>query len=244
MTSKLQKTIAITCLVSLIVASIALAETPPPPRRGGPQDGRGRTGAGGPGGYRGGRGSMQPGGGRGMGGPGGMMGGRGMGGPGEMGMGRGRGMGQELVPQTLRKKLKLTEEQDGKVKTAQDELTKKNQILSKKHQDLKQKLDAAVTKGDKDAVVATAQEMGKAIGESALLKVSEKDILKGILNEEQMKTIEAYNKQRAESREKMRKQMEERMKGRGQRPQRGSGGQGQGPTRNRNRGAGRPERSR
>jgi hypothetical protein len=232
MTFKLQKTLAITCLVSLMVASIALAETPQPPRRGGPQDGRGRNAAGAPGGFRG---APQPGGGRGMGGPGGMMGGRGMGGPGEMGMGRGRGMGQELVPQMLRKKLKLTEEQNGKVKTAQDELTKKNQILSKKHQDLKKKMDTAITKGDKDAVVATAQEMGKAIGESGLLKISEKDILKGILNEEQMKTIEAYNKQRAESREKMRKQMEERMQGRGQRPQRGSSGQGQGPARNRGR---------
>lgn len=213
MTSKLQKTIAITCLVSLIVASIALAENEPP-RRGG-------RGLGMQGGRSGGRGSMQPG------------GGRGMGGPGEMGMGRGRGMGSELIPQMLRKKLKLTEEQNGKLKTAQNELTKKSQILSKKHQDLKQKLDAAVNKGDKEAVVATAQEMGKTIGESALLKVSEKDILKEILNEEQMKTIEAYNKQRAESREKMRKQMEERMRGRGPSQGRGRGRAPSNPRRSR-----------
>lgn len=231
MAFKLQKTIAITCLVSLIVASIALAETPQPPRRGGrgPQDGKGpqQMQRGGPGGFRGGRGSMQPG------------GGRGMGGPGEMGMGR--GMGQELIPQALRKKLKLTEEQNTKVKAAQDELMKKSQVLAKKHQDLKQELAEAIIKADKQAIVATAQEMGKAIGESALLKISKKDILNEILDEEQKKTLEAYNKQRTEMRDKMRKQMEERLKGRGDRPQRG---QGQGPTRNRSRGTNRPERSR
>ena len=217
MTSKLQKTIAITCLVSLIVASIALAENERP-RRVAPMDGRGD------------RGTMQPGG-----------GGRGMGGPGEMGMGRGRGMGQELIPQILKKKLNLTDEQNGKVKTAQDELTKKSQILSKKQQELKQKLDTAVNKGDKEAVVATAQEMGKAIGESALLKISEKDILKGILNEEQMKSFENYNTQRAEMRKKMRKQMEERMRNRGEGSQRN---RNQNSNRSKTRGTSSPRRSR
>ncbi|MCF7955951.1 MAG: hypothetical protein K9M75_09140 [Phycisphaerae bacterium] len=218
MKSKLKKAIAITCLVSLIVASIAIAEDAQPARRGGPQDGRGRNGAGAPGGNRG---SMQPG------RPEGMMP---PGGPGEMGMGRGRGMSQELIPQSIRQKLNLTEEQNNKLKAAQEEQTKKIQILSKKQQDLKAKLDDAVDKGDKEAVVAIAQETGKAIGESALLKIAEKDILKGILNEEQMKTIEDYNKTRAEMREKMRKQMEERMNSRGERPERGQGqGRGQQP---------------
>ena len=226
MTSRLRKSIAITCLVSLIVASIALAENEPPTRRGG-RDSQMQRNA--PSRYMGSRSTQQPG------------GGRGMGGPSEMGMSRERGMGQELIPQILKKKLNLTDEQNGKVNTAQDELTKKSQILTKKHQDLKQKLDAAVNKSDKEAVVATAQEMGKAIGESALLKISQKDILKGILNEKQMKSFENYNTQRAEMREKMRKQMEERMRNRGEGSQRN---RNQNSNRSKTRGTSSPRRSR
>ncbi|MBW8016284.1 MAG: hypothetical protein FVQ82_08865 [Planctomycetes bacterium] len=232
MTTKFQKTIAIICLVSLLIASIAIAADEQNDRRRPPRDGRardqrgprdaqpGRGARGGYGGGAGGRGMGSPEGipGRGMGGPGGMMGGGmmggGMRGMGMMGGGYGGGMMgggmQGLIPNMILRRLQLTEEQSKKFEAIEKKHTKKKLQLSTQHVTLKNKLEDAVDKADKETIVKIAKEMGKNIGDTALLKVAGKNSLKEILNEDQLKMIEKFNKQMAERREMMRKQMEGR----------------------------------
>jgi hypothetical protein len=225
MTSKLQKIAAITCLVLLVAASISVAEDAPANRRGGQgfRGGRGSSqGGNGQGnGYRGGRGGMMGGGRGGMGG--GMMGG-GMGGRG-MGMMGGRGMGQELIPRMIRQKLNLTEEQNTQLEVIQKKQMTQNQELSKQHDDLRKKLDDAVNNGEKDAIGKIAQDIGKNIGDTAMLKLSGKDSLKTILKEDQLKMLDKFNKQQQQRREKMREQMQRRMDGNGEGPGRGREGE-------------------
>ena len=61
-----------------------------------------------------------------------------------MGMGPGGGMGQELIPEMIKRKLKLTDEQNTKLEVVQQEQMKKNEIISKQHQELRIKLDNAI----------------------------------------------------------------------------------------------------
>jgi hypothetical protein len=217
MTSQLQKITAITCLVLLVAASISVAEDAPANRRGGQgfRGGRGSSqGGNGQGnGYRGGRGSQKPG--------GGMMGGGGRG----MGMMGGRGMGQELIPRMIRQRLNLTEEQNTQLEVIQKKQMTQNQELSKQHDDLRKKLEDAVNNGKKDAIGKIAQDIGKNIGDTAMLKLSGKDSLKTILKEDQLKMLDRFNKQQQEMREKMQKQMQRRMGGNGERPERGRAGE-------------------
>jgi len=212
MIKKLQKTVAIACLVSLITASVSAAVDEKDnqgsrARSRRVQNDRNRSE----------RGTNQGRPGRGYGGE--MMGARGMG-PGSMGMAPGRGM-QEIIPEMIRQRLKLTEEQNKKLQDIRQKHSEKNQQLSKLQLDLRTKLDDAIDKGNKDAIAKIAQDMGKNIADTALLQVSGKDSLKQILNEDQVKIVERFYEQRAERRERMRNQMEQRMSGKDQPSQKG-----------------------
>lgn len=209
MRSNSQKIITIVCLVCVIVASMAIAEDKWNAQQR-PQGGQGR--------YNQGDANR-----RGQGGPA-MRGGAGMRGQRQgqgmqgMGIGMGSGRGDGLIPGMIRQRLNLTEEQTAKLDDIQQGQIKENMELSNKLDNLRGELEEAISKGNKEAVVKIAQDIGKIIAETALLKISAQEKLKEILNETQLKRIETFNQQRRESREKMKKMMEQRMNGQGERP--------------------------
>lgn len=209
MRSNFKKTFTLTCIASLMIASLAIAEDQKELRR----DLRNGQGS---------RGQGQMGGGMGEGvGQGMPMVNRRRMGIGQ-GMGSGRGMnsvrGGGLIPEMIHQKLNLTEEQEKAVNELLQVQMKEHKEISKRHESLRNELDAAVDKSDKGAIAKTAEQIGENICNTALLKVSGKESLKKILNKTQLERIEKFKLQMKQRREKMEKIIRQRTRGEGLRP--------------------------
>ena len=120
-------------------------------------------------------------------------------GPGRFGMGMERPGGQAILH--ILGKLDLTDEQKESVKKITEEAKEKNKTAAEAVIEARKALREAVEKGDEEAVRKAATELGKALGDQAVLKVQTMASIKKVLTPEQLQKLEelkAKMKERAE----------------------------------------------
>lgn len=123
---------------------------------------------------------------------------------------RGRGFGEgpmgqqagEQMHGMMLKKLNLTDDQQQQLKEIHKGQAGKTDRLNKKLADLKKQLYDAVIDGDTESIPSIAQKMGKAIGDTAILKVRSHQKFIKILDDEQLKQLTQLQKGQKERAEK------------------------------------------
>ncbi len=124
-----------------------------------------------------------------------------------MGMGRLGGPGKPGMRGMLRG-LDLTDEQKESVKQITEAAKEKNKTAAEAVGEARKALQEAVVKGDETAIRKAATNLGKVLGDKAVLKVQTMASIKAVLTTEQLKKLEELKAKMKECAGKFREKMD------------------------------------